>query len=152
MVGTHDGNSADIHQRLAVGSHFEPFETTFVLGNHRLSFSREIHRKYLVATTEHDGVVVIPYRAEFALGCGCQALCLTAIGRHAIKFGVVFVLLHVGVAQGVEHCIAIGANGIFAHHAEAPHHLGGEPAIDNRHIGLADNICSLFRLTGGQAQ
>ena len=147
-----DGDGADVDQGLAVGSQFEALEAAFTLGHHALLGGGEVQGKNFCTTAEHYRVIVHPNRIELALGGGGQADGLVAIDPHQVQFGVVFVLLHIGVAKGKEHLATIGADSIFAHHTEAPHHFGRESAVLHSHLGLPNRLfVRLLRLAGHQA-
>ena len=100
----------------------------------------EIHRENLIATTEHDGVVIIPHRTELGCGRRCQSHTIPALGRHQVKFCIVLVLLHVGIAHSVEHLAAVGTDSILAHHTQAPHHLGSEATVSNGDLRFLNHL------------
>ena len=150
VVGTLDGNGRDVDHRLAVGSQLEAFKATLALGNDTLLLRIDIHRKNLAATAIHNGAFVHPHRAELALGGGGQTLGFAAFDGHHVQLGVVLVLLHIGVAHRVEHLFAVGTDGILAHHAEAPHHLGCETAVLDLDLWfLNDKLVVGFLLRAG---
>ena len=129
VVRTLDGDGRDVNERLAVGSQLKAFKATLAFRNDTLFLVVEIHRENLVAATEHNGVVVHPYGVELTLCSGGQTLAVAAIDRHKVELCVVLVLLHIGIANGVEHLLTVGADSILAHHAKAPHHLRGEATV-----------------------
>ena len=140
MLGTFHGDGADVDQRVAVGGQFEPLETPLAGGDDALVEGLDVDGADLVTTAEERGGGVFPYGAELALGGVGEALGFATGEGHEVEFGVVLVLLHVGVAEGEGDVGAVGADGIFAHHTKAPHHLGSEAAILYCHIGFADDV------------
>ena len=153
-------SSADVDHRLAVGSQFEAFEAAVVGGHDGLLAALEVKGEDFAAAAVHDSLVVEPYGAEFALSGGSQTLPFPTLDGHQVELGVVLVLLHVGVAECVEDAVAVGADGVFAHDTERPHHLGGEAAVLDSHLGFADGLFVRFVLlargethsTGGHSQ
>lgn len=154
MLGTLYGDGADVDQRAAVGSQLEALEAALAGGDDALVEGLDVDAADFISTAEEQRVVVLPHGAELALGGVGEALGLAAGDGHEVKLGVVLVLLHVGVAEGVDDVLAVGADGVLAHDTQAPHHLGGETAVLDGDIGFADDIARglgvLVRLAGGE--
>ena len=154
VLGTLYGDGADVDQRAAVGSQLEALEAALAGGDDALVEGLDVDAADFISTAEEQRVVVFPHGAELALGGVGEALGLAAGDRHEVEFGVVLVLLHVGVAEGVDDVLAVGADGVLAHDTQAPHHLGGETAVLDGDIGFADDVARglgvLVRLAGGE--
>ena len=129
VAGARHGFGGDEDDGLAVGSEFEALESAFVGGERLFPAILHGHGEDFIVTTEHQCRVIFPHKVELGSRRRGEARHVLSSGSHEVDFGVALVLLHVVIGHRVGDLGTVGGDGLLAHLAERPHHLGGETAV-----------------------